>query len=259
MAPPDDRDDRGDEGRDLRLLLRRRRGEGDDGGEGEDELRTSPTSFSDDDDDAGRGSDSDDGDYNEDECEGYDDDGYDEEEDCNEEGDEDHEGGKDGRWIAGGEWKQHLLALLVAIAAAATSHAGMHGGYGKWRAALAEDWYAVRGKFPRRNGEGRGGGAHDAHYDPDALAAPSFDLVRPPSASPRSKRADAGGSGEEGGGAEGGEGGHARARGWRRTSGLTFCPKGAEGGGGGFLSLTDRRAAEAEALTGACRRTTRVL
>ncbi|KAL7547168.1 LOW QUALITY PROTEIN: hypothetical protein ACHAWF_010490 [Thalassiosira exigua] len=64
-------------------------------------------------------------------------------------------------------------------------------------------------------------------------------------------RGENGRGGGDGGGGKG-EGGYARARGWRRTSGLRFCPKVVDGRSeGGFLSLSDRRAIEA--VEGTCR------
>ena len=112
------------------------------------------------------------------------------------------------------ERRQHLLAALVAAAAAVLAHAGLHGGYDAWREALARDW-SSRGASTAVGG---GPPSASAAYP---SAAPSMDMI-PVSQRRRALARMLGENDADRGAAN--SGGHARARHFRRTRGLSFCP-----------------------------------
>lgn len=146
-----------------------------------------------------------------------------------------------------GELRQHLLAVLVAVLAAVASHAHVRGhvrggGYEAWKDELAADWEAFRSRLTTAGGGSSDradvGMGEDPSSDAAALAgyasAPSVDAIPLPQRRRALDRA-LGRTGDAEGGEDGGRaqqvrgggpmgGGHDRARNWRRTRGLSFCP-----------------------------------
>eukprot|EP00584_Thalassiosira_punctigera_P020422 CAMPEP_0172556336 /NCGR_PEP_ID=MMETSP1067-20121228/65600_1 /TAXON_ID=265564 ORGANISM="Thalassiosira punctigera, Strain Tpunct2005C2" /NCGR_SAMPLE_ID=MMETSP1067 /ASSEMBLY_ACC=CAM_ASM_000444 /LENGTH=843 /DNA_ID=CAMNT_0013345125 /DNA_START=75 /DNA_END=2606 /DNA_ORIENTATION=- len=122
--------------------------------------------------------------------------------------------------------RQHLAAVLVAIIAAVFAHTHVHGGgLDAWMEELARDWTAVRSRLTNGgaalNEEGKV--ALATTTAPYYASAPSMDAI------PVSKRRralelalGAAGDREKGGPLSGG--GHEKARSYRRTRGLSFCP-----------------------------------
>ncbi|KAL9186055.1 hypothetical protein ACHAXT_005293 [Thalassiosira profunda] len=112
-----------------------------------------------------------------------------------------------------GELKQHLLAVLVAVVAAVAFHANLQGGFGAWREELARDWRAVKNRWEAAKDIHADSGVGEAPY-----AAPSMDAI-PASQRRRALERALGMTDTRG---------HARARSYKRTGGLSFCPTNAD-------------------------------
>ena len=129
---------------------------------------------------------------------------------------------------SGSEIKQHLLATLFAIIAAVVTHAQYsHGGsFSSWKVELTKDWMAVKSSFTGRSSVSSSPYTNDNNNVGVApYAAPSMDAIP---TSDRLKVLERQGYAKEGKSdakklkAE--LGGHEKARNFRRTRGLSFCP-----------------------------------
>ena len=107
--------------------------------------------------------------------------------------------------------KQHFIAIGIAIVSALVTHMRINGGYISWRDEMRKDWNILMERF----------GNSDVKYAPAPYAAPSINniptrqfKVAYETGKNYSKDQHQARSG----------GGHERARGYRRTAGLSFCP-----------------------------------
>lgn len=118
------------------------------------------------------------------------------------------------------DFKQHIIAIGVAVLAAIMTHVHIHGGYTTWRDEMRKDWDRVIGIL-HMNREEKQRRRSEFLDDSDAArripyAAPSMNLIPARHHNQRNLvalleklRIN---------------GGHSRARAYRRTVGLSFCP-----------------------------------
>ncbi|KAL7521830.1 hypothetical protein ACHAWX_006515 [Stephanocyclus meneghinianus] len=131
------------------------------------------------------------------------------------------------------EIKQHILAVAIAILAAVTTHAQIHGGFDAWKTELTKDWNAIRSSFSSRGespttvSSSMGGipRASPSSGDRAPYAAPSMHAIPTELRQRALQKALGTNSGHKTTTADDGRTaiGHARATAFRRTAGLTFC------------------------------------
>jgi len=119
------------------------------------------------------------------------------------------------------ELKQHFIAIVISIIAAIIAHSYTHGGYNLWKDELTKDWASFKLKFStvRTTSEVYPTPTIIENYAP--FAAPSMDGI------PTSKRKDILDRvmNRETDNGFGIGGGHEKARNYRRTRSLSFCPQ----------------------------------
>ncbi len=131
--------------------------------------------------------------------------------------------------IQNNDFKQHILAIGVAIIAALVTHMHIHGGYWTWKEEMKKDWEeyrfggnnnnkidAIIGKSTKNNNAAAVAGsphvaAPSMNYIPTLQRNKAVEKVMESYQTGRTSSSIGGG-------------GHERARSYRRTAGLSFCP-----------------------------------
>ncbi|KAL3758970.1 hypothetical protein ACHAWU_003041 [Discostella pseudostelligera] len=126
-------------------------------------------------------------------------------------------------------FKQHLVAVFVAILAAIITHANIHGGYGAWKDALRKDWEAFKIIWPLGGGSGSRA-VNDEYASPSSTSAAAPYAAPSMNGIPTMKRRQLlqrdiirSGDNSQGDSASR-SGGHEHAKNFRRTRSLSFCP-----------------------------------
>ena len=135
----------------------------------------------------------------------------------------------------GGELKQHFVAILISIIAAIITHAHIHGGYETWRDELVKDWKVFKLRLVGRGISDNNNEAYPTSSSSSSapFAAPSMDGIPTSKRKQILDRAVIGGEDDSTSTNNrenintgiGRGGGHEKALAFRRTRGLSFCPK----------------------------------
>jgi len=118
------------------------------------------------------------------------------------------------------DFKQHFVAVGVSIIAALVTHMHINGGYMTWREEMRKDWDIIKKRF------GRNTNSIVSNTNSNAAApyaAPSMNYIPTRQFKMASEKAMEGYTDEDHEFARR-VGGHERAREYRRTAGLSFCP-----------------------------------
>eukprot|EP00970_Alexandrium_tamarense_P018238 scaffold13324_cov206-Alexandrium_tamarense.AAC.8 len=126
----------------------------------------------------------------------------------------------------GSEIKQHILAICIAIFAAVATHARVHGGWYSWKEELQKDWNTLKSSFVRESTIGSVGNVPREVKNTAPYAAPSMDAIPTAQRKMVLERALGGGAAASAVVYAGNHNpaGHGKARSYRRTRGLKFCP-----------------------------------
>eukprot|EP00985_Skeletonema_marinoi_P027380 scaffold22381_cov139-Skeletonema_marinoi.AAC.8 len=143
-----------------------------------------------------------------------------EDEDYEEEEDNDEDCSSNTNHKITNDFKQHFVAIGVAIIAALVTHMHINGGYMTWREEMRNDWEILMKRFGGNKNENTivSNNAAAAPY-----AAPSMNYIPTHQRKMASEKAMEGYIKEDHQYARK-SGGHERAREYRRTDGLSFCP-----------------------------------
>ena len=136
--------------------------------------------------------------------------------------------------VVNNDFKQHIVAIGVAIIAALVTHMYHKGGYTTWRNEMISDWDNILTKKRFGNGSGSGSGDNNVLINnnndaPHASAAPSMNYIPTQQRKQLLEKAMEGYDNKDEENQYGptrSGGGHERARAYRRTAGLSFCPIG---------------------------------
>ncbi len=123
------------------------------------------------------------------------------------------------------DFKQHLIAIGVSILAALVTHMHVNGhSYMTWREEMRKDWDVIKKRFGNKNSNTANIGGNSNYNAAAPYAAPSMNYIPTRQMKMASEKAMEEYDKEDQMNAARSSGGHDRAREYRRTAGLSFCP-----------------------------------